>query len=151
MTHYTCHDWSTPVNYAFEFQDSQLVEFERREDGTGYLLFRASVHRTQGELFQAGQESGFQFVRIHFTGMHLNGPVVLDEHCSGGSITLDGHLTENIIYLPLEQEGPVQIAFQLAPRFEITVVDAQSIRVDLEGEFERELVREEDGNWGGGG
>lgn len=139
------------MNCAFEFHDSTLVEFERREDGTGYLLFRGSVYRTQEELFRAGQESGFQFVRLHFTGMHVKGPVVLDEHCSRGSITLDGHLTDNILYLPLEQEGHVQIAFQLAPRFETTVVDAQSIRVELEGEFQRELIWEEDGNWGGGG
>jgi hypothetical protein len=132
------------VNCAFEFHDSRLVEFERREDGTGFLLFRASVYRTQGELFHAGQESGFQFVRMHFTGMHVDGPVVLEEHCSGGSITLDGQSTDDIIYLPLDQEGPVQIALQLSPRFETTVVDAQSIRVELEGEFERERVWEED-------
>ena len=139
------------MNCAFEFHDSTLVEFERREDGTGYLLFRGSVYRTQCELFQAGQESGFQFVRIHITGMHVKGPVVLEEHCSGGSITLDGRLTDNIIYLPLDQEGSVQIALQLSPLFETTVVDGQSIRVELEGEFERELVWEKDGSWGGGG
>jgi hypothetical protein len=132
------------MNYAFEFHDSRLVEFERREDASGFLLFRGSVYRTQGELFQAGQESGFQFVRIHFTGMHVNGPVVLDEHCTVGSITLDGHLTGGIIYLPLDQEGPVQIELQLSPQFETTIVDAQSIRVELEGEFERERVWEED-------
>jgi hypothetical protein len=132
------------VNCAFEFHDSRLVEFERREDGTGYLLFRGSVYRAQGELFQAGQESGFQFVRVDFTGMHVNGPVVLDERCSGGSISLDGQLTDDVIYLPLDQEGPVQITLQLSPRSEITVVDAQSIRVELEGEFERERVWEED-------
>jgi hypothetical protein len=132
------------MNYAFELHDSRLVEFERREDASGFLLFRGSVYRTQGELFQAGQQSGFQFVRIHFTGMHVDGPVVLDEHCTVGSITLDGHLTGGIIYLPLDQEGPVQIEIQLSPQFETTIVDAQSIRVELEGEFERERVWEED-------
>ena len=144
MIHYTCRHWSAPVNCAFEFHDSRLVEFERREDGTGYLLFRASVYRTQGELFRAGQESGFQFVRIHLSEMHVSGPIVLDEHCSSGSIMVDGHLMEDIIYLPLDQESPVQIALQLSPRFETTVVDGRSIRVELEGEFERELVWEED-------
>lgn len=132
------------MNCAFEFHDSRLVEFERREDGTGYLLFRGSVYRAQGELFQAGQESGFQLVRIDFTGMHVNGPVVLDEHCSGGSIRVDGQLTDDVIYLPLDQEGSVQITLQLSPRSGTTIIDAQSIRVELEGEFERERVWEED-------
>ena len=134
------------MNCAFEFHDSRLVEFERREDATGFLLFRASVYRTQGELFQAGQESGFQFVRIHFTGMHVHGPVVLEEHCARGSITLDGRTTDGIIYLPLDQEGPVQITLELSPHAETTVVDAQSIRVELEGEFERERVWDDDAN-----
>ena len=136
------------MNCAFEFHDSRLVEFERREDGSGYLLFRGSVYRTQGELFRAGQESGFQFVRIYFTGMHVNGPIVLDEHCSVGSILLDGR-SDDIIWLPLDQEGPVRIAITLAPRFEPTIVDAQSIRVELEGEFERERIWEEDDIEGG--
>ena len=140
-----------PLNYAFEFHDSRLTEFERREDGSGYLLFRASVYRTQGELFRAGQESGFQFVRIHFTEMHVNGPIVLDEHSAGGSITLDGRTTDDIIYLPLDLEGPVKLTFQLSPRFETTVVEAQSIRVELEGEFERERVWGADGDSGGDG
>ena len=134
------------MNCAFEFYDSRLVEFERREDGNGYLLFRGSVYRTQDELFHAGQESGFQFVRIHLTGMHVSGPIVLDEHCSCGSITLDGHLTDHLIYLPLDQEGPVQIALRLSPQFETTVVNGQSIRVELEGEFERESVWDDDGS-----
>jgi len=134
------------LKHAFEFHDSTLVEFDRRSDGTGFLLFHASVYRTQGELFRAGQESGYQFVRMSFTAMHVQGPVVLDEHCSGGSITLDGLTTRDIIYLPLDGEGPVKLTFELAPRFETTVVTAQTIRVELEGEFERELIWEEDGS-----
>lgn len=137
------------MNYALELHNSRLQEFERREDGTGFLLFRAVVHRTQGELFGEGQESGFQFVRIYLTQMHVNGPVVLDEHCRRGSITLDGRTTEDIIYLPLDHEAPVKLTLQLSPRFETTVVDAQSIRVELEGEFERERVWDDDGSEGG--
>jgi hypothetical protein len=137
------------VNCAFQFHNSFLRQFERREDGTGYLLLHGPVHREQGDLFQAGQECGFQFVRIHFTEMHVSGPIVLDEYCLKGSVSLEGHLPDGTMYLPLDQEGPVQIALQLSPRFETTVVDGQSIRVELEGEFELEYVWEEDASQSG--
>src|ERR1700751_5916042 len=99
IIHYTWRNWSLPVNCAFQFHNSFLRQFERREDGTGYLLLHGHVHRMQSELFQPGQECGFQFVRIHFTGMHVNGPIVLDEYCLKGSVSLDGHLPDGMIYL----------------------------------------------------
>jgi|SRR5580658_1160674 hypothetical protein len=139
-----------PLNYAFELHDSRLQEFERREDGTGFLLFYAVMHRTQGELFREGQESGYQFARIYFTSMHVHGPIVLDEYCLGGSITIEGRRTDHILHLPMDYEGPVRLTLELSPQFETTIVDAQSIRVELEGEFKRECVWNDDGTEDGG-
>ena len=136
------------MNCAFQFHNSFLRQFERREDGTGYLLLHGPVHRLQSELFPAGQDCGFQFVRIHFTEMRVSGPIVLDEYCLKGSVRLEGHSPDGTLYLPLDQEGPVHIALQLSPHFEITAVDGQSIRVELEGEFELEYVWEEDAGQG---
>ncbi|MBB5058350.1 hypothetical protein HDF16_003064 [Granulicella aggregans] len=59
------------MNTAMEMHDSVVLKYERFPDGTGFILFRAVVFRSDGRPAIDTGVSGWQGVRMAFTEMVL--------------------------------------------------------------------------------
>jgi hypothetical protein len=130
-----------------EFHDSWLLDMLHREDGTGWVLFRGSVYRSNGTVFADEQESGYQNVRFEFEGMRVEGEIVeLGQHATGGEFWVDGKNQNGVMRLPIDQSGEIRFELCLAPEFRTVQIHATHVRSSFEGQFELEFHWDREGN-----
>ena len=129
------------MTIGMEFHDARLLDFMCGPDGDGYVLFHACVYRSNGVVFKDPQESGWQKCRLAFRGMRVKGDLVEEgEYTSEGALWVNGEVYDNVILLPANYEGSIQVNLVMSPLFEKLEIHAESISTTLEGswEFERE-------------
>jgi hypothetical protein len=135
-----------------EMHDSFLKEWACDEQGRGYALFHACIHRAEGEIFDGpGHESGWQGVRFDFEGMSIDGLVDFSEdtYLSDGDLWIDENHEANIVYLPANHAGQIRMEMCVAPVFDTVKIRAAKITSQLVGEFEHESFWDENGPIGG--
>jgi len=135
------------MNLAMEMHDSGVLEVSRGGDGTGFVLFHGSVFRSSGIPAQDPSESGWQNVRMRFTGMTIEGlPYEPDAYVSDGDLTVNGVRFDNMIPFSASNHGEVCLSMRVAYDFEIRTIRGTGIAIDAEGEFEVETIWDGNGN-----
>jgi hypothetical protein len=129
------------MTIGMEFHDARLLDFMCAPDGDGYVLFHACVYRSNGVVFKDPQESGWQKCRLSFRGMRVDGDLVEEgEYTSEGALWVNGEVYDNVILLPANYEGSIQVNLVMSPLFEKLEIHAESISTTLEGPWEFERV-----------
>jgi hypothetical protein len=130
-----------------EFHDSRLLDLVCHPDGTGHALFDAYVYRSEGIVFEDAQESGWQKFRLLFEGMHIEGELVApEEYASEGAMWVNEKQHENLILLPANHSGTIQLDLVLSPLFDTLKIHASKVISQLEGPWELEAIWDTDGN-----
>jgi hypothetical protein len=148
MSHYTGRSEEAALTYGMEFHDSQLLDLQHDADGNGFALFHACVFRSQGQVFQDDQESGWQNVRFILHGIRVaNEPFELGEYVSDGEFFMNGVAEGGgVMSLPADHQGELRFELMQAPAFGTQSIRFQRIQSAFEGEFELEAVWDKDGN-----
>jgi hypothetical protein len=129
------------MTLGMEFHDSRLLDLVCGSDGNGHALFHAYIYRSEGLVFKDPQESGWQNCRLIFQGMRLEGtPVEPGEYVSDGALWVDGEVHDNVILLPADHHGTVQVHLVMSPLFETLKIHADKMSSTLEGPWELEHV-----------
>jgi hypothetical protein len=123
-----------------EFHDSWLLGVQQRQDETGWILFRGSIFRSNGAVFEDEQESGWQNVRFELQGMRIEGEIVeLNQYAIEGEFWLNGQNQNGVMLLPVNQSGEICFDLRLAPEFGPFKIHATHVRSSFEGEFQYEF------------
>jgi hypothetical protein len=134
------------MTLGMEFHDARLLDLVCGSDGSGHALFRACIYRADGIVFKDPQESGWQNCRLIFQGMRIEGNrVEPGEYASDGALWVDGEIHDNVILLPADHRGTIQVHLVMSPLFETLKIHADKISSRLEGpwEFERAWTLDE--------
>jgi hypothetical protein len=79
------------MNLAMEMHDSFVLDLGQSDDGKGFILFHAVIHRSLGVPCSDPNENGWQDVRMSFTQMTVDGEIQLPrEYAIDGKLTIDG-------------------------------------------------------------
>ena len=125
------------MNVAMEMHDSFVLELTQSEDGSGFILFRAVVHRSRGVPCTDPGDSGWQKVRMSFTGMTMQGEIQFPgEYALHGKLAIDGKPDNGLIVIPQHCVGSVNLTICVSPNFEDVTIKAASISIVAEGDFE---------------
>jgi len=129
------------MTLGMEFHDARLLDLICRSDGSGHALFHACIYRSEGVVFIDPQESGWQNCRLTFQGMRVEGTSVEPgEYSSGGSLWVDGKIHDDVVLLPLDHDGAIQVHLVMSPLFETLKIHAEKVSSTLEGPWELERV-----------
>jgi hypothetical protein len=129
------------MTLGMEFHDARLLELVCGSDGNGHVLFHACVYRSDGVVFEDPQESGWQNCRLIFQGMRVEGTrVERGDYASEGALWVDGEVHDNVILLPADHHGSIQVHLMMSPLFETLRIHAERILSALEGPWELERV-----------
>ena len=134
------------MTFGMEFHDSVLLDVRREDDGNGFVLFHGYVYRSEGQVFQEAQESGWQNVRFHLQGMHIEGVLAeFGEYASDGDLWVNGNSEKGVTSLPANHVGDICMELCLSPAFDTVKIYASHISSTFEGEFELETTWDSDG------
>lgn len=134
------------MTFGMEFHDSVLLDVHREDDGNGFVLFHGYVYRSEGRVFQEAQESGWQNVRFHLQGMHIEGVLAeFGEYASDGDLWVNGNSEKGVTSLPANHVGDICMELCLSPAFDTVKIYASHISSTFEGEFELESTWDSDG------
>jgi hypothetical protein len=129
------------MTLGMEFHDARLLDLVCNADGSGHALFHASIYRSEGVVFVDAQGSGWQNFRLAFRGMWIDGIIAESgEHVSDGALWVDGKVQENVILLPANHHGTIQLDLVISPLFETLKIHANEISSMLEGPWELETI-----------
>jgi hypothetical protein len=121
-----------PVNSAIEIHDSFLTSITKRRDVLE-LRFDAYIHTSEGRPGVDAGKGWAQDLMLVFDSGTLEGsitewPAVLHD----GTLEIDGEANENIIPIPLDRKGNIQLT--LEPNSDGTiVVRGDGVRLKLDG------------------
>ena len=127
------------LNTSMEMHDAFVLELTTAADGTGFVLFHGCVYRSTGEPGRDAGTSGWQNVRMTFTGMTFEG--LACEHksyVSDGSLSVNGTLEDGMIAFPAEHSGTICLSMTVSDDFSVRNIRATSAVIHCEGEFEPE-------------
>jgi hypothetical protein len=62
------------------------------------------------------------------------------EYSSGGSLWVDGKIHDDVVLLPLDHDGAIQVHLVMSPLFETLKIHAEKVSSTLEGPWELERV-----------
>jgi len=130
---------ATQMTIAMEFHDTYLRQLHCDTHGAGYAILRAVIYRSEGEVFKDAQESGYQELRLAFTGMRIEGEIPdleFDPYASDGELWIDGKNSNGMAYLPLDQTGQICLELRINPLFETLKIHATYVRSTLQGPFD---------------
>jgi hypothetical protein len=135
------------MTFGMEFHDSVLLDIRCEGDGKGFVLFHGNVYRSEGQVFQDAQESGWQNVRFHLEGMRIEGVFgEFGEYASDGNLWVNGSNENGVTLLPANHDGDICLELCLSPTFDIVKIYASRISSTFEGEFRLESTWDSDGN-----
>jgi hypothetical protein len=135
------------MNLAMEMHDSRVLEITVGADGRGFILFHGYVFRSDGVPGSDKSESGWQDVRMRFTGMTIAGPVCEpDSYVSDGDLTVDRIFFENLIPFTISGNGDICLSMRVSNDFEVRTICATSMSIESEGNFKLEAIWNENGS-----
>jgi hypothetical protein len=135
------------MTFGMEFHDSRLLDMCCEGDGKGFALFHAYVYRSEGRVFQDAQESGWQNVRFHLEGMHIDGVFgEFGEYAADGNLWVNGSNGNGVTLLPADHVGEICLELCLSPLFDTVKIYASRISSTFEGDFKLESTWVSDGN-----
>ena len=69
--------------------DSELIGIKPEENGAGFVLLDAYVHRTIGTPGRSPGEGGIQRIRMNFLSMQVEGEIGLPTYLYEGSLLIE--------------------------------------------------------------
>jgi hypothetical protein len=124
------------VNAAIELHDSECLIVETDNEGRGFVLLDAYVHRSDGEPGVASGEGGIQRIRFRFDGMSVDGEVGdLPAYIYEGSLVLDKSVQENMVQFPMTTSEAVRLSMMLAEDARVIIVSGIGLSIESEGKF----------------
>jgi hypothetical protein len=140
------------MNIAMELHDSRILTLTHSEDGHGEILFHASIYRSEREPGKGAQTSGWQHLRMSFTGMNIHGEIgrigntqtdIYDGKLLAASNDHGGFFSTQAFYEP-----PISLSMFLSSDGDYRDIEirADSLQMNLEGDFIPESIWDENGN-----
>jgi hypothetical protein len=124
------------MNTAIEMHDSECLEVEIDEQGNGFVLLDAYVHRTDGNPGISSGQGGIQRIRIKVAHITIEGNVgALPATVYEGSVALKESVQRNIIPLPASSAEKFELEMMLAEDARIIVVAGTGVSIEAEGDF----------------
>ena len=124
------------MSAVFEMHDSECIAIEVDENGGGFVLLDAYVHRCEGERLMSPHEGGYQRIRMRVERVTRKIAVSnLPARICKGSLTVGEDVQDNIIRFPAIHTEPVQISMTFADGSQVVVVSAHGLSIEPEGEF----------------
>ncbi len=129
------------MTFGMEFHDARLLDFVCGSDGNGHVLLHACVYKSDGIVFEDPQESGWQNCRLVLQGMRVEGTLVeAGEYAAEGALWVNGKIHDNVIFLPADHHGSIEVHLMMSPLFETLKIHAERISSTLEGPWELEHI-----------
>lgn len=123
------------MNAIIEMYDSECVAIEVAENGSGFVLLDAYVHRCEEERLVSSHEGGMQRVRLKFEGMTKEGEVdELPADIYDGSLIV-GTDTRDAFRFPAVFAEPVRLTMTFRYGARVVVVSGRGLSIESEGEF----------------
>ncbi len=120
------------MNSAIEIHDSYLTSIRKQGDKV-QLHLSAYIHKSDGTPGTDAGTGWTQEVRVLFGGGTFEGSITeWPADLYDGTLEIDGEASENIIPIPLDRKGTIQLT--LKPKSDdAIVVRGNSVRLELEG------------------
>ncbi len=124
------------MNAVIEMHDSECIAIEIDENGGGFVLLDAYIHRSEGEPLISLHEGGVQRIRLKLDGMTKEGavgdlPAVIYE----GSLIVGTERQDNIVSFPASYKEPVRLSMMLSDDARVLVVSGNGLSIEPEGDF----------------
>lgn len=140
------------MNIAMELHDSRILTMTCAEDGLGDILFEAVTYYSEGEPGKDAQVSGWQKIRMSFTGMTVHGKIgrigstqtdIYDGKLVSASKDYGGFFSTHTPY-----DSPVVLSMFLSSDgdYRNLEIQAASLLFRLEGDFSPEAIWDAQGN-----
>jgi len=140
------------MNTSMELHDSRILSLTRMEDGSGDILFGAVSYCSEGKPGNDAQLSGWQNVRMRFTGMTVHGALsgigitqtdIYDGKLVAASQDFGGFFSTCASY-----DSPIVLSMFISNDGDYRDLEicAESLQIVLEGPFIPEHARDKDGN-----
>jgi len=124
------------MNAVIELHDSECVAIEMDEEGGGFVLLDAYIHRCKGEHLMSPHEGGVQRVSMKITGMTKEGSVGdLPALIYEGSLQVGTEMQGNIVPFPAIYTVPVRLSMMLSEDARVVVVSGNRLSIEPEGDF----------------
>jgi hypothetical protein len=124
------------MNAVIEMHDSKCVAIELHEDGGGFVLLDAYVHRGDGQPLIGPHEGGMQRVRIKVDAMAIQGTVGrLPAYIYEGSLVIGTSIQDNIVRFPAAYAVPVRLSMMLSDDARVVAVCGDGLSIEPEGAF----------------
>ncbi len=124
------------MNSAIELHDSECLQVEVGDDGTGFVLLDAYVHRSEGRPGWEAGEGGIQRVRLTFQNVAINGLVGdLPAYIYEGSLATGDAVLDNMIELPASYPEESIFKIMLSEDARVLTVSGTNVNLLIEGEF----------------
>lgn len=121
---------------AIEMHDSECLVVEVDEQGTGFVLLDAYVHRTEGRPGITPGEGGIQRIRIKVSSAAVEGsPGQLPATIYEGSIVVGSFTQDNMIPFPQSYGEKFELRMMLSEDARLVVVSGIGLSIEPEGEF----------------
>jgi hypothetical protein len=120
------------MNSAIEIHDSYLTSIAKRSDLLE-LRFRAYIHKSEGTPgVDAGTGWTQDAVLVFGNGIIEGSITEWPADLYDGTLEIEGEASENIIPIPLDRKGTIQLT--LKPKFDDPiVVRGNNVRLELQG------------------
>jgi hypothetical protein len=121
------------MNSAIEIHDSSLISIAKRGD-LFELRFDAYIHTSEGTPGMDGGTGWTQIVLLVFGSGTLEGSITKwPSVLYGGTLEIDGEASENIIPIPLDRKGNIQLTLKPSSIDDPIVVRGNHVRLELQG------------------
>jgi hypothetical protein len=124
------------LNQSIELHDTECLAVEVDDQGHGYVLLDAYVHRTVGEPGISPGEGGVQRIRMKFGAMTIKGEVgPLPAYIYEGSLTVGSTVQDNMVPFPASSSETASLSMMLSDDARIVAVSGVSISIEAESNF----------------
>lgn len=124
------------MNSAIELHDSECLKVEIGDDGTGWVLLDAYVHRSEARPGWDAGEGGIQRVRLTFQNMAVDGLIGnLPAYIYEGSLTTGDAVLDNLIELPANYPKESIFKIMLSEDARVLTVSGSKVTVLEESRF----------------
>jgi hypothetical protein len=124
------------MNAAIELHDSECLAIENENEGNGFVLLDAYVHRSEGRPGWDAGEGGIQRVRLAVENMVVEGMVGrLPAYIYEGSLKVGNAAFDNLIELSSSYAGLVRFKMVLSEDARVVVVSGTKMTLSVESPF----------------